>query len=111
MSRKPSSRSAVGVTDSSSGNAQSSNSMTTPFERSEHRRNLDQVKSKRLIEPEHLSGGNSKQKRVTDVPGGASHSDFNRSFHGAISHKRFAEQSLTQNPSGELSRSPKSSAS
>ena len=29
-SRKPSSRSAVGVTDSRSGNAQSSNSMTTP---------------------------------------------------------------------------------
>jgi hypothetical protein len=30
------------------------------------------------------------------VAGGAGHSDFNRSFHGAISHKRFAEQSASQ---------------
>jgi hypothetical protein len=30
------------------------------------------------------------------VPGGASHSDINRCFHGAISHKRFVEQRQSQ---------------
>jgi hypothetical protein len=50
------------------------------------------MKPQRLIGPEHLSGGDAKQEGVTDVPSGAGYSDFNRSFHGAISHKRFAEQ-------------------
>src|SRR4029453_6383874 len=50
------------------------------------------MKSERLIGSEHLPGGDAKQERVTDVPGGASHSDFNRSFHVAIRHKGFAEQ-------------------
>ena len=54
------------------------------------------MKSERLIGPEHLAGGDAKQERVTDMPGGASHSDFNRSFHGAISHKHFVEQSQSQ---------------
>jgi hypothetical protein len=54
------------------------------------------MKSERLIGPEHLSGGDTKQEGVTDVTGGTSHGDFNRSFHGAISHKRFAEQSQSQ---------------
>jgi hypothetical protein len=54
------------------------------------------MKSERLIGPEHLAGGDAKQERVTNVPGGAGHSDFNRSFHGAISHKRFVEQSQSQ---------------
>ena len=61
------------------------------FERAEHSRNFDQMKSERLIRPEHLSGGDAKQKRVTNVPSGASHSDFNRSFHDAISHKHLVE--------------------
>ena len=43
------------------------------------------MKFERLIGPEHLSGGDAKQKRVADVPSGASYGDFNRSFHGAIS--------------------------
>ena len=54
------------------------------------------MKSERLIGPEHLAGSDAKQERVTNVPGGASHSDFNGSFHGAISHKRFVEQSQSQ---------------
>jgi hypothetical protein len=54
------------------------------------------MKSERLIGSEHLSGGDAKQESVTNMPGGASHGDFNRSFHGAISHKRFVEQSRTQ---------------
>src|SRR5207249_3648063 len=62
-------------------------------ERTEHRRDLDQMEPERLIPPEHLSGGDAEQKRVTDLPGGARHSDFNRSFHDAISHKQLAEQS------------------
>ena len=49
------------------------------------------MKSERLIGSEHLPGGDAKQKRVTDLAGGASHGDFNRSFHGAISHKHLAE--------------------
>ena len=51
------------------------------------------MKSERLIGPEHLPGGDAKQERVTNVPSGAGHSDFNGSFHGAISHKHLAEQS------------------
>ena len=35
------------------------------------------------------------------MTGGAGHGDFNRSFHGAISHKRFVEQSRTSNKSGQ----------
>src|SRR5438046_9562474 len=66
------------------------------FERAEHGRNFDQMKSERLIGPEHLPGGDAKQKRVTDLPGGAGHCDFNRSFHGAISHKPVAQQSRSQ---------------
>jgi hypothetical protein len=54
------------------------------------------MKFERLIGPEHLPGGDAKQKRVTNVPSGAGHSDFNGSFHGAISHKRLAEQSQSQ---------------
>ena len=54
------------------------------------------MKSERLIGPEHLSGSDAKQEGVTDVTGGAGHGDFNRSFHGAISHKRFVEQSQSQ---------------
>jgi hypothetical protein len=54
------------------------------------------MESERLIGPEHLSRGDAKQEGITDVPGGAGHSDLNRSFHGAISHKRFAEQSQSQ---------------
>ena len=54
------------------------------------------MKSERLIGSEHLSGGDAKQEGVTDVPGGAGHSNFNRSFHGAISHKRVVEQSQSQ---------------
>ena len=65
------------------------------FERAEHGRNLDQMKSERLIGPKHLSGGDAKQERVTNVPGGAGHSDFNWSFHGAISHKHLAESKLS----------------
>jgi hypothetical protein len=54
------------------------------------------MKFERLIGPKHLPGGDAKQERVTNVPGGAGHSDFNGSFHGAISHKRFVEQSQGQ---------------
>ena len=75
------------------------------FERPEHSRDLYQMKSERLIGPEHLAGGDAKQKRVTNVPGGAGHSDFNRSFHGAISHKRFVEQSQLQVMSREAETS------
>ncbi len=49
------------------------------------------MKFERLIGPEHLPGGDAKQERVTNVPSGAGHSDFNGSFHGAISHKHLAE--------------------
>src|SRR5207248_1810602 len=66
------------------------------FECTEHSRNLDQIKCNRLIGPEHLAGSDAKQERVADVTGGAGHGHFNRSFHGAISHKRFAEQSRSQ---------------
>jgi hypothetical protein len=66
------------------------------------------MKSERLIGSEHLAGGDAKQEGITDVPGGASHSDFDRSSHGAISHESFAEQSLTQNRRGALSRPSKS---
>ena len=54
------------------------------------------MKSDRLIGPEHCAGGDAKQERVTNLPGGAGHGDFDRSFHGAISHKRFVEQSQSQ---------------
>jgi hypothetical protein len=54
------------------------------------------MKFERLIRPEHLSGGDAKQEGVTDVPGGAGHGDLNRSFHCAISHKRFVDQSQSQ---------------
>jgi hypothetical protein len=54
------------------------------------------MNSERLIGAEHLSGGDAKQERVTNVTGGASHGDFNRSLHGAISHKRFVEQRQSQ---------------
>src|SRR5215472_3111721 len=54
------------------------------------------MKGDRLIGAEHLAGCDAKQKGVTDVPGSAGYSDFNRSFHGAISHKHLAEQSRTQ---------------
>jgi cysteine desulfuration protein SufE len=52
-----------------------------------------------LIGPEHLSGGDAKQQGVTDVPGGAGHSDFKRSFHGAISHKHLVESKRFLPPS------------
>src|ERR1700751_2616761 len=51
------------------------------------------MESERLIGAEHLPRSNTKQKRVTNLPGGACDSDFNRSFHDAISHKQLAEQS------------------
>src|SRR6266480_5378276 len=51
------------------------------------------MKSERLIESEHLSGCDAKHKRVTNLPRGASHCDFDRSFHDAIRHKHVAEQS------------------
>jgi hypothetical protein len=47
----------------------------------------------RLVRPEHLSRSDAEQKRVTNLPSGACYSDLNRSFHNAISHKHFAEQS------------------
>jgi hypothetical protein len=46
------------------------------FERTKHGRDLDQMKSERLIRSEHLSRGDAKQKGVTNVLGSASHSDF-----------------------------------
>src|SRR5262249_29406985 len=55
--------------------------------------NLNQMKAQRLIGPEHLPGSNTKQKRVTNQSGGTCDSDFNRSFHVAISHKQLAEKS------------------
>ena len=42
------------------------------------------MRSERLIGSEHLSGGDAKQKGVTDVPSSAGHSYFNRSFHGGL---------------------------
>jgi hypothetical protein len=51
------------------------------------------MKYERLVWPEHLSRSDAEQKRVTNLSGGARHSDLNRSFHDAISHKRLAEQS------------------
>ena len=92
-SRKPSSRSAVGITDFKQRERAIVQFHHHAFERAERGWNLDQMKSERLIGAEHLPGGDAKQERVTDLPGGAGHSDFNGSFHGAISHKRFAEQS------------------
>jgi hypothetical protein len=58
------------------------------------------MKSERLIGSEHLAGCDAKQERVTDVTGGASHGDFNRSFHGAISHKHIAQSKRILNPAG-----------
>jgi cysteine desulfuration protein SufE len=49
------------------------------------------MKFERLIGSEHLPGGDAKQERVTNVPSGAGHSDFNGSFHGAISHNHIVE--------------------
>src|SRR5206468_76870 len=63
------------------------------LERIEHRRNLNEIKCKRLIGPEHLPRGDSKQKRVTNVTRRPGYRDFNRSFHDAIRHKRLTEQS------------------
>src|SRR5262245_9366702 len=66
------------------------------------------MKSERLIESEHLSGGNAKQEGVANVPGRASHGDFNRIFHGAISHKHLPEQrrSVRSRSFSFLSNSP-----
>src|SRR4030095_9004981 len=57
------------------------------------------MKSERLIGSKHLSGGNAKQEGITNVPGGASHSDFDRRFHGAISHKGLAQSKRLLLPS------------
>src|SRR4030095_2896122 len=62
-------------------------------QRTERIRNFDQMEYERLVLPEHLSRGDAEQKRVTNLPSGARHSDLNRSFHNAISHKRLGEQS------------------
>jgi hypothetical protein len=57
------------------------------------------MKPERLIGPKHLPGGDAKQERVTNVPGGAGHSDFNGSFHGAISHNHIVESKRFLPPS------------
>ena len=71
------------------------------LERAERGRNFDQMKYERLIRSEHRAGGDAKQERVTNLAGGAGDCDFNRSFHGAISHKRFGEQSQSANVTDE----------
>jgi hypothetical protein len=54
------------------------------------------MEPERLFGPEHLAGSNTKQKRVTNLSGGTRDSDFNRSFHDAISHKHAAGQSRSK---------------
>ena len=55
-------------------------------------RNLDQMQGERLVRSEHFSGGDAKNKRVTNLPGCAGNSDFKRRLHNSISHGRRAEQ-------------------
>ena len=66
------------------------------IQRAERSGNLNQMQCERLVRPEHLSRGDAKQKRVTNLSGSASYSDFNWSLHDAISHKRLGEQSQSR---------------
>jgi hypothetical protein len=56
------------------------------MERVEHVRDLDQMQGERLVRPEHLSRGDAKNKRVTNLPGCAGNSDFKWRLHDSISH-------------------------
>ena len=85
MSRKPSSRSAVGTTDCSSGKAQSCNSHNHAIKRAERIRNFNQMQRERLIPSEHFPGGDAKDKRVTNLSGCAGDSDLKRRLHFRLS--------------------------
>jgi hypothetical protein len=66
------------------------------------------MKHERLIGPKHLAGSDAKQKRVTNLSGGAGYSDFDRSFHVAIRHKHVFEQSRSgERNAPEHRRTPK----
>ena len=80
-SRKPSARSAVGVIDLRSGNAQSRSSITTPSSAPRAGRNFDKAQRDRLVRAEHRARGNAKEQGIADLAGCASDGDFDRSFH------------------------------
>ena len=61
----------------SSGNAQSSSSIATPFSASWTLSigHLQQLQDERLVLAEHLAGGDAEEEAVADVPGGAGDGD------------------------------------
>src|SRR4030095_4319329 len=62
-------------------------------QRAERIRNFDQMEYQWLVRSEALARGDAEKTREPNWPSGARHSDLNRSFHNAISHNRFGEQS------------------
>jgi cysteine desulfuration protein SufE len=54
------------------------------------------MQNERLLRSKHLSRGNTEHKGITNLSGGAGYSDFNRSLHDPIRHKRIAEESRSR---------------
>ena len=75
-SRKPSSRSAVGVIPLSSGKGAIVQFHDHALERAERRRNFDQGQVNRLVRAEHRAGGDAKEEGITDLAGRAGDGDF-----------------------------------
>ncbi len=67
--------SSVRTMPASSGKAQSSSSMATPFERAERRRDLEQLQDDGLIGAEHRSARDAEQDAVADLAGGPGDGD------------------------------------
>ena len=58
----------------------------------QHGRNLDQLQDHRLVGPEHLATGNSKDQGIADISGGTGHGHSNRIGHwDFLAASRFRE--------------------
>jgi len=51
------------------------------IERPERTWNFNEMQRERLVWPEHFAGGDPKNQRVTNLPGGTGHGDFKRRLH------------------------------
>ena len=80
--------SSVHTTPASSGKAQSSSSIFTPFERAERRRDLEQLEDDGGVGAEHGTRGDAEQEAVADLAGSTGDGDTNRSGHAPRAYAR-----------------------